>query len=74
MFRETAASAEGRDAIFRSAAENRSHSKFRAKTSHLSARAERTAEAPLFATDSSVVPGRPRRSHPPDGLQNEAFA
>ena len=74
MFRETAASAEGGDAVFRSAAANRSHSKFRAKTSHLSARAERTAETPLLSMDSSVVPGRPGRSRLPDGLENEAFA
>jgi hypothetical protein len=49
MFQETAASAKGGDAVFRSAAANRSHSKFRAKTCHLSARAERTAETPLLS-------------------------
>jgi len=74
MFRETAASAENGDAVFRSAAANRSHSKFRAKTSHLSARAERTAGAPLLSRDSAVIAGRPGRRHPPDELQNEAFA
>jgi len=73
MFRETTASAEGGDAVFRSAVANRSHSKFRAKTSHLSARAELTAETPLLSTDSAVITGRPGRSHPPDGLQNKAF-
>ena len=74
MFQETAASAKSGDAVFRSAVANRSHSKFRAKTSDLSARAERTAENPLLSTDSSVLPGRPGWSRLPDGLQNEAFA
>jgi hypothetical protein len=74
MFQETAASAKSGDAVFRSAVANRSHSKFRAKTSHLSDRAERTAENPLLSTDSSVLPGRPGWSRLPDGLQNEAFA
>ena len=74
MFQETAASAKGGDAVFRSAAADRSHSKFRAKTRHLSARGGRTAETPLLSTDSSVLPGRPGRSRLPDGLENEAFA
>jgi len=73
MFRETTASAEGREAAFRSAVANRSHSKFRAKTSHLSARTELTAETPLLSTDSAVITGRPGRSHPPDGVQIKAF-
>jgi hypothetical protein len=74
MFQERTASAVGREAAFRSAVANRSLSKFRAKTSHLSAKAELTAETPLLSTDSAVITGRLGQSHPPDGLQNEAFA
>jgi hypothetical protein len=73
MFRETTASAEGGDAVFRSAVANGSHSKFRAKISRLSAPDERTAEGPLLSRDSAVITGRLGQSHPPDALQNKAF-